>query len=159
MPSAVRAMLGNPSRRPFNENEPKPSGAARCPTQLRPEVRKIWRRLSRVLHPLGLLTAGDADSFALLCVALERWHRAQQQIIAFGEVIRVKDRPQLSPWLRVAAEAEATIIRIGAEFGLSPSARTRLFASPLAPIPTPVTVEQPDISESFFTEGDDTNVQ
>ena len=105
---------------------------------------------SNLIVPLGLLSSVDQDNFAVLAVAIERWGRAQQRIIEFGEVIRVKDRPQLSPWLRVAAEAEATIVRIGAEFGLSPSARTRLFASPLAPIPAPVTVEQPDIAESFF---------
>jgi phage terminase small subunit len=76
-----------------------------------------------------------------------------------GEVVAVKGKPAVNPWLGVAREAEATITRVGGNFGLTPSDRTRLFSSVLAPIPTtPVAVEQPDISESFFTEGEDSSV-
>ncbi len=162
LPNALREMKGGHYRK-HNAAEPRPSGAVRCPSQLRPEVRRVWRRLAKVLMPLGLLSAADQDNFALLCVAVERWGRAQQQISQFGEVVAVKGKPQPNPWLRIASEAEQVISRVGGEFGLSPSSRTRLFSSVLAPIPAPGTLNNnQDIAESFFTEsstgGDDTSV-
>jgi phage terminase small subunit len=110
-PSSLKTLLGNPSRRPFNENEPKPEGGARCPKTLSPEARRHWRRLEKVLVPLGLLSAGDTDLFGMLCVALARLDRARAEIAKASEVVAIKGRPALHPWLRVEAEASTTVIR------------------------------------------------
>ena len=160
VPHVLREMTGGHYRK-HNAAEPRPSGAVRCPSQLRPEVRAVWRRLAKVLVPLGLLSAADQDNFALLCVAVERWGRAQSEISKLGEVCAYKGRPIPNPWLAVSRDCESTIARVGGEFGLSPSSRTRLFSSVLAPIPAVPHVDH-DIAESFFTESstgdDDTSV-
>lgn len=159
LPNAMRE-LKNGHYRKRNSAEPKPSGAVRCPSSLGPEARAVWRRLSKVLSPLGLLSSADVDAFAVLAVNIERWHRAQQEIAKFGEVVAVKtaagiSKPMVNPWMAIASAAEATIGRIGGEFGLSPAARTRLFSSVLAPPAAPS--PHPDIAERYFEpdSGDD----
>jgi phage terminase small subunit len=73
-----------------------------------------------------------------------------------GEVCAFRGRAIPNPWLRVESEAQATVIKLASHFGLSPSARCALFASPNAPIPATPHIDQ-DIAESFFTEDDDSS--
>lgn len=56
-PTAVKELEGNPGKRPLNKNEPKPKQIApKCPSWLEPDAKKEWRRLSKELETMGLLT-------------------------------------------------------------------------------------------------------
>ena len=151
-------MLGNPGHRKLNENEPKPAGTAKCPRrQLTGEARKHWRRVVKVLAPLALATDADADAIAVYCAARARWGKAQEEIAKLGEVVVFRGRPIQNPWLAIASSAEQIMLRVAAEIGLTASARTRLFASPVAPTPQPSTpsAERADsnIADAFFESG------
>ena len=158
LPTPIKLMLGGQYRK-LNPDEPKVKGVARCPKNLPLEARKHWRRIAGTLEPLGLLSPADGDCFTLLCVALSRWHKAQEQINKLGEVVVFRQRPIQNPWCVVAHAAEATILKMAGEFGLTPSARTRLFASPLAPIPS--SPMDHDAAERYFNDGipDDPPIQ
>ena len=45
-PTALKALEGNPGKRPLNEHEPVPPKATlRCPAWLEAEAKKEWKRL------------------------------------------------------------------------------------------------------------------
>lgn len=73
-PTAIKELEGNPGKRPLNAKEPKPvKKAPACPKWLEPEAKKEWRRLSKQLEQLGVLTELDMASFAAYCQAYARW--------------------------------------------------------------------------------------
>jgi P27 family predicted phage terminase small subunit len=149
-PTAIKLMTGG-HYRTVNKDEPKPSATAKCPRSLSPEARKHWRRLTKFLVPLGLCSSADQDNLAILSTALARWVKAQEQIARSGEVVAVRGKPQVNPWIAIARDCEATISRIGGEFGLSPVARCRLYASAAAPIPAAPPADT-DIADSYFSD-------
>ena len=155
VPNSIREMMGSHHRRP-NVPEPKIAGVVRCPKALSPEVRKVWKRLARILTPIGLLSVADQDLFGQLCIAIDRSARAQRELAAYGEVLNVKGKPTANPWLRIASESEKSIVRLAAEFGLSPSARSGIFAS-LLPPPAPAAAPSNDERDNsrFFADNDE----
>ena len=69
-PTAIKALEGNPGKRELNKNEPKPKKKApACPKWLDDEAKKEWRRLSKQLEELGILTEVDMTAFAGYCQA------------------------------------------------------------------------------------------
>ena len=77
-PTAIKILEGNPGRRPLNKNEPKPKEKKKlqCPSHLNAEAKKEWRRLSKVLIEMGVLTELDTAAFAGYCQAYARWKEA-----------------------------------------------------------------------------------
>ena len=64
-PTAIKELEGNPGKRPLNKNEPKPKAKApKCPPWLESDAKKEWRRLSKELEAMGLLTQVDMAAFA-----------------------------------------------------------------------------------------------
>ena len=69
-PTAIKELEGNPGKRPLNDAEPKPERKAPpCPKWLEPEAKKEWRRLSKQLEQIGVLTEVDQAAFASYCQA------------------------------------------------------------------------------------------
>ncbi len=90
-PTALKRLAGNPGKRPLNAHEPKPRAVLpRCPAHLCPEARAEWKRISKKLHTLGLLTELDAAALALYCQAYGRWVLAEQKLAEFGLLIKVE---------------------------------------------------------------------
>jgi P27 family predicted phage terminase small subunit len=135
VPTALKKLRGNPGRRPLNENEPEAPVSEKvpqCPPYLQGEARKEWFRIAPMLHETGLLTKLDVRMLASYCVDFATWIDATNEIQRSGSVImggKDKDIPMLSPFVRVAREAEQACHRKLIEFGLSPSSRTRVKVS------------------------------
>ena len=56
-PTAIKELEGNPGKRLLNADEPKPERKVPpCPKWLEPEAKKEWRRLSKQLEQIGVLT-------------------------------------------------------------------------------------------------------
>ena len=63
-PTAVKVLEGNPGKRSLNTAEPKPEKKApRCPSWLEDEAKKEWKRMSKQLEQLGILTEIDMAAF------------------------------------------------------------------------------------------------
>jgi P27 family predicted phage terminase small subunit len=76
---------------------------------------------------MGLLYACDGDSLAAYCEAVVRHQKACEVINSTGILIKGRrDGVVKNPAVQVARDAEATIKAFAQEFGLTPSARTRL---------------------------------
>jgi phage terminase small subunit len=64
-PSRIKALTGNPGKRPLNAQEPRPEPALpECPPELSPASRREWERLSAELSKLNLVTNLDRGGLA-----------------------------------------------------------------------------------------------
>jgi len=127
-PTALKVLEGNPGKRPLNKNEPKPEKKApRCPSWLEPEAKKEWRRMSKQLEELGVLTQVDAAAFAGYCQAYARWKEAEEFLSKHGTIFKtpsgyIQQVPQVS-----IAQTYLKIMKdFCSEFGLTPSSRSRI---------------------------------
>jgi len=129
-PTALRLIHG--STLPLNRNEPKPGCGIRRPTWLTGEGRRIWDRLVPLLKPLGLATVIDANPLARYCDGLAKWIKAKAFLDEHGDTYVVRDEtgtikyiaqfPQVSIYRNLSLH----LTRLEQEFGLTPSARTRI---------------------------------
>ena len=130
-PTAVKRLTGNPGKRALNDREPEPGGRATCPRWLSDEARREWRRLAGELQRLGLLTTVDRSAMAAYCAAYARWVEAERALKTGGMVVMTSNGNEIqSPWLSIANKAIEQMVKLAAEFGMTPAARTRIKAQP-----------------------------
>lgn len=148
-PTHLRILEGNPGKRALPRAEPKPKTAApACPRFLTGEARKEWRRMVALLLPLGLLTQVDRAALAAYCQCWARWVYAEEQLAILRDLPRpplAEGEPALpppgwtfttdkgyegiTPWLSIANAALKEMRAFLAEFGMTPSSRSRVTAS------------------------------
>lgn len=128
MPSALRRLIGNPGNRPVSGNEPQPEAAIPQPPDHLDELAVAeWERLAPELHKLGLLSRIDRAALACYCMAWSRWVRAEQHLREHGEIVQAPSgAPIQNPWLSIANRAFDQLKALAAEFGMSPSSRSRV---------------------------------
>lgn len=131
-PSGLKLLAGNPGKRKLNDREAKPERAVPpCPEGLGDEAKKEWRRISKELFRLGLLSEIDRAALAVYCVAWGRWLEAEEKLRQHGVVVKSPSGyPIQSPFLTVANQAMKQMTRLLVEFGMSPSSRSRVTARP-----------------------------
>ena len=127
-PTAVKELEGNPGKRPLNKNEPKPKQTApKCPSWLEPDAKKEWRRLSKELESMGLLTDVDMAAFAGYCQAYARWKEAEEFITQHGTIVKTPSGYwQQVPQVSIAQTYLKIMNKFCEQFGLTPSARSRI---------------------------------
>ena len=132
VPTAIKLLRGNPGKRPLNSREAAPPVAVpACPGHLATEAKREWRRTGRQLAQHGLLTVIDRAAFAAYCQAWARWLDAEDKLREFGVVIKgAKGGLVPSPYLRIAEVAIHQMHKLLVEFGMTPSARSRIAAAP-----------------------------
>jgi P27 family predicted phage terminase small subunit len=118
--------------------QPRQAPAERCrattrrqgallPPCLDDEARKEWQRLSKELAALGLLTGLDRNLLAAYCQAHALWVEAVSSIGRYGTMVKSPNGfPMQSPYVAVANKQVDIMVRIAAEFGMTPSSRTRI---------------------------------
>ena len=127
-PTKLRALRGNPGKRGINTREPRPrAGTPTCPAILSDVGKKEWRRITRELREMGTLASSDRAGIAAYCKEYERWWEAEEKVRMVGMVIKTPSGyPVLNPYLSVANGAMRHMVKILAEFGLTPASRTRI---------------------------------
>ncbi|MEM8738272.1 MAG: phage terminase small subunit P27 family [Planctomycetota bacterium] len=128
----MKRLDGDPGKRGINPREAKPDTTApRCPTHIKGEARKEWKRIVPLLHAAGLLTAIDRNAIEAHCECYARWIEAETQLKKTGLVVKAPSGyPMQSPYLAVANTAMKQMRGWLAEFGMTPAARTRITAEP-----------------------------
>jgi P27 family predicted phage terminase small subunit len=141
VPTALKLVRGNPGKRPLNANEPTPPALAEArqpPDWLSPAAQKHWPDIAGQLHEAGILTSIDVAALGLYCEAFARWRDANAQIVRFGTVVKSPSGyPIQSPYLAIANKAHEQMTKLLAEFGMTPSSRSR------------VTAKKPDPAEQY----------
>lgn len=101
------------------------------PVWLTDELAKSeWVRLVPDLIKMRVLSPMDSVNLAMLCQATAAYVKAQQVIAAKGTTYTTTSKhgemDRVRPEVKIAAEAEKTILRITKEFGLAPLSRARM---------------------------------
>lgn len=119
-----------------------PAGAPPCPSYLKGEARKVWRRIVPGLAKAGIITKIDGFALSRYCELLARWRECQDFIDKHGMTHPVKDAAGNLVGLRVYPQVkrgEVTcdqLLKLEQQFGLTPSSRARVrVAEPAAPGP------------------------
>ena len=129
-PTALKTLEGNPGKRQLNVNEPKPlAKAPSCPKWLDPEAKKEWRRLSKKMEQIGILTEIDMAAFAGYCQAYARWKAAEEFISKHGSIVKTPSGYwQQVPQVSIAQQYMKAMQKFAEQFGLTPAARSRIVA-------------------------------
>ena len=130
IPTKIKELAGNPGKRPLNRREPKPRGRKpKPPAHLSDAERAEWRRLQRILEPMGVVTEAEADILAVYVAAYAQWVACRRAIEEKGIlVVNEKGFAMRNPALKVSDDAQRTMLRCMGELGMTPSARVRLVA-------------------------------
>ena len=132
-PTAVKEMSGtfekNPKRR--NTKEPTaPPGAPECPDHLNDLAKVEWWYMSSVLDEMGLLSRADRAALEIYCQTFAQWREACDMVAKHGAVIQMKTKagvqPKRNPFDLIRERTGQTCARLLAEFGLTPSSRSRV---------------------------------
>ncbi len=129
-PTAIKKARGNPGRRPINKREPKPRRKLpRAPFILSDVAREHWRKLAPILYDMGVLTVADLDMLAAYCEAYARRQHALEMVAKSEQVIKTASGNLIqNPFLGIANHAMDQMLKIAAEFGMTPSSRSRLVS-------------------------------
>ena len=129
-PTALKILEGNPGKRPLNTNEPVLGKVApACPGWLMPAAKEEWNRLAGVMEMMGILTEVDMAAFAGYCQAYARWKEAEEYISENGTMFKTPSGyMQQVPQVSIAHQYLKIMDRLAEQFGLTPSARSRIIA-------------------------------
>jgi P27 family predicted phage terminase small subunit len=127
-PTSQKILEGNPGKRALNNKEPKPDVAIpECPGHIKGEARREWDRITVELHALGILTKIDRAALAAYCTAWGDYVYAETHLLTEDEVIEsIKGGKYQNPWVGIKTSAMDRMVRIAAEFGMTPSSRSKI---------------------------------
>ena len=135
-PTRLKILTGNPGKRPMNTNEPRSKGGLPTPPRhLSASVRKVWKRLREQIKGSGIATSLDTVAFEMLCKSYADYLDACEKVSQFGAVWIDKGEAKIpkfaySPYWAVMNREWKKVQTMLVEFGLTPSSRSRVQASP-----------------------------
>lgn len=139
-PTALKLVKGNPGKRAVNKKEAVVSLAEPTPPSFLSDEAKVeWGRVVGTLFRVGLMTELDRGALAAYCQAYGRWAQAESALSRMAELnpntmaltISTSNGNAIqNPMVGIANKAKADMVRYALEFGMSPSARSKVDAHP-----------------------------
>lgn len=133
LPDNVHLLNGNPSKKKLavlHDGSRIPVEIPDCPTHLCPSAKKEWKRISVELERLGLIAKIDRAALGVYCQAYARWETAEKKMRKLGDDALIYKMPsgyeQTSAWLQISNRSVEIMHKFLAEFGMTPSARSRV---------------------------------
>jgi len=127
----LKALAGNPGKRPLPVEPQAPEGIPDAPEWLSPPALDEWRRLVPILVGMGVLTLADGNALAMYCEAFALYVAAAREVAASGVLVdSYRGGVAKNPAIQVARDAADQCARWGAKLGLSPVDRARLAVAP-----------------------------
>ena len=127
-PTRLKVVQGTyrADRAAFNEPAPEPI-APKCPTFLKGEARREWKRISAELEKLQLLTQIDRAALAAYCTSWETYVLADKVIREKGlTIVTPKGHEQQRPEISIRNKALEQMRTFLSEFGMTPASRTKI---------------------------------
>jgi P27 family predicted phage terminase small subunit len=116
-----------------SRREPRPDAALpRCPEWLDEQAKEAWGQVLPQLRQMKVLSRIDENALARYCQYWSRWRKAEDFIAKHGSVYPLKDEQgrtkclQQFPQVAIAHKLGALLTRLEAEFGMTPSSRSRI---------------------------------
>lgn len=132
-PKKLKIVKGTQNCR-INHNEPKPKkGLPAPPAHLDAEGKREWKRISKELDYMGLLTKSDRAALAAYCMAYARWVKAENKLRKSKDGLTVstgKGYMIPNPLIGIANTAMKIMHKFLTEFGLTPSSRQSIEMTP-----------------------------
>lgn len=148
-PAQLHVLRGDPSKLGkgklgslLDETVRPPVAVPKCPDHFSAEAKAEWRRVTKHLEQLGLVTEIDRAALAGYCSSWGDYVWAEKRIAELnaegggdktGERGRIWDTPsgykQISVPMQIRNRALEMMAKFLAEFGMSPAARSRVTAS------------------------------
>ena len=138
-PTAVKILQGKPGHRPLPANEPKPDSGRlpSAPRWLSDEAKREWKRIAPRLHAVGLLTEVDGLALAMLCEAFAQYMAAKAVVDREGLLlVSEKGNSYQHPAAGLMTQARGELLKWAREFGMTPSARSRISVQAAEDAPT-----------------------
>lgn len=112
--------------------EPKaPSQKLPPPDHLSDIGKQAWQQAVDLLDSMGLYSTADAVALELFCQSYSDYREALDAIGKYGKVLKSpKGYMYQSPFIGMKNTAHEQLLRIAAEFGLTPVSRARLAVIP-----------------------------
>lgn len=135
-PSHLKLVRGNPGKRPLNAKEPAPRRERpSAPAHISDTAREVWGQAVLLLDEMGVLTSADVFAIEVLCEALADHRDAGETIAAEGRFYETTNATGGTMWrahpaVALRSDADRRIRGWCAEFGLTPSARSRIETAP-----------------------------
>lgn len=133
LPTHLKLVKGNPGKRPTNKNEPKaPAGRPSCPAHASDKARETWGYVCGLLEDMGILATVDAVAIEMLCEAYADFVAAADELKSLGsdyyETVTKEGSVmyRAHPALAKKQDADRRLRGWLAEFGMTPSARSRV---------------------------------
>jgi P27 family predicted phage terminase small subunit len=138
-PTTLKVLSGTARKHRLGRDEPRPEvSRPDPPDHLTKAARGEWDRVVDALFRMGVMSDLDRAALAAYCQAYGRWvaaesalaRMAEKDTVTHGLMVRTKAGNAIqNPLVGAANKAMADMVRYAAEFGLTPSARTRVTAS------------------------------
>ena len=133
-PTAILKLRGSTLVTPEREASEVhgPTGTPDRPEWLDDQAKAAWDELAPLLEAMGVLTRIDGNALARYCRLWSRWRKMEAFIEEKGEMypLRTEDGGvkcfQQWPQVAIANKLAQQLTRLEQEFGLTPSARTRI---------------------------------
>lgn len=133
-PTAVKILEGNPGKRAINSSEPIAAGTPLMPENLTPDAARAWGRVVPVLEKMGVIQLSDELALERLCLSYAEILDCNAIIEQLGYVYEVQTKEgetliKANPAVSMRADAARRFASMLVEFGMTPSARSRLSVS------------------------------
>ena len=127
-PTKIKALRGNPGKRPLPENEPQPiASTGKAPAWLTGKAKAIWNSIVPPLLACGILTALDEQLLGRYCETIGLYRKCRDLLSSGGPVLDGKRNPAGTTMNDCLVQLRLMEV----ELGLTPSARSRLTTNPL----------------------------
>lgn len=142
-PTNLRLLQGGKPEEESREPTPEvPAELPEPPAWLDKYAQEEWRRVMPDLYATGVYALIDEQMLAAYCTAYSRWRHAEEDLrnmadkdpVTHGAMLKTdKGNAIQNPLVGVANSALKSMYSIAAEFGFTPSARTRLQGASRSP--------------------------
>lgn len=131
LPTQLKILRGNPGRKPLNRAEPKPAVGQPDPLDaLTSGGLAHFRDLTARLSAVRVLTVNDGPALSSLAQSIADYEQATTQLAEMGKVIITERGAVKNPWTTIQKQAQDAMQRGFADFGLTPSSRSKIVAAP-----------------------------
>jgi len=98
-----------------------------CPAHLSPSAKSEWKRLTRQLFDMGVVTVLDRAVMAAYCQSYGRWVEAERKLKEMPPLLKTPaGYVQQNPWLTISNKQLELMHKYLSELGLSPVSRARI---------------------------------
>ena len=127
-PTKLKLLQGTQRSDRVNRQEPNSKlEIPSCPRHIQGESRREWKRITKELGAVGLVTRVDRAAIGAYCEAYGRWSEAVSKLHEKGLLVKAPSGyPILNPYLSIINSALDQMRKFLTEFGMTPRSRTRI---------------------------------